>query len=191
MTCTVVAVLLLEMVFKTTDEVRARRRAYYYSHQKESIERARTWYQANRGRAKKRQNAYNAAHVKEYKISKRRWRLANLEKVKKRRHEVYLKTYPLLRQSVYDKLGRKCRRCGIDDTRVLCIDHVNGGGKKERETLSPYTLLKRVLSDETNAYQILCQNCNWIKRHENREWGDRVKLAARESEADSVIQKAA
>jgi hypothetical protein len=29
--------------------------------------------------------------------------------------------------------------------------------------------LKKVLADTTGSYQLLCANCNWIKKSENNE----------------------
>jgi hypothetical protein len=70
----------------------------------------------------------------------------------------------------------KCVRCGITDVRVLQIDHINGGGSKERRnrrnrsgTLH-YNVILKLTEDEARAkYQILCANCNWIKRFEQHE----------------------
>lgn len=75
-----------------------------------------------------------------------------------------------LRGMVFDKLGKKCVKCGFSDIRALQIDHVNGGGKKEYESINNIrTLYKKILNDKNGNYQILCANCNWIKRHENFE----------------------
>lgn len=62
-------------------------------------------------------------------------------------------------------LGGKCRRCGFSDTRALQIDHVNRNKRKE----SSYAAARKVLSGNTTDYQLLCANCNWIKRAENGE----------------------
>lgn len=71
---------------------------------------------------------------------------------------------------IFDKLGRKCKHCGCRDKRVLQIDHINGGGRAEFESIgNPQRYLVQVLSDATGKYQILCANCNWIKRSENQE----------------------
>ena len=78
-----------------------------------------------------------------------------------------------IRNAVIEALGSKCITCGFDDRRALQIDHINGGGSKERKT-RPYrgsfhnAVLKSFLAKE-NKYQLLCANCNWIKRVENRE----------------------
>jgi hypothetical protein len=73
-----------------------------------------------------------------------------------------------LRVEVFDKLGHKCSRCGFDDKRALQVDHINGGGEKDRQRFSQTTFLKHVLANP-HLFQILCANCNWIKRHENEE----------------------
>ena len=66
-------------------------------------------------------------------------------------------------------LGAKCVKCGFSDVRALQIDHVNGGGMKESRRLGGmYAVYKNVLL-EPEKYQVLCANCNWIKRSENKE----------------------
>jgi hypothetical protein len=78
-----------------------------------------------------------------------------------------------LHKKCIDKLGGKCKRCGIDDWRVLQIDHVNGGGKKEIQSYHKNydwrTYYRNVIADNSGKYQVLCANCNWIKRWENKE----------------------
>lgn len=60
-------------------------------------------------------------------------------------------------------LGSKCVRCGFDDIRALQIDHINGGGSQavKRSGHSHYYAVAR---GETSGFQLLCANCNWIKR---------------------------
>lgn len=86
----------------------------------------------------------------------------------------YRKEYPRReRAAVIEAMGGKCIKCGISDTRVLQIDHINAGGSKERkERKFKYTFNKHVLVsfiNGENKYQLLCANCNWIKRAENNE----------------------
>ena len=95
-----------------------------------------------------------------------------------------------LRCEILAKLGGRCNNpdCrwhnddgtrGCTDVRALQIDHVGGGGSTElraghgvglaylyhvREDLK-YSALAGIPSD----YQLLCANCNWIKRHTKRE----------------------
>lgn len=80
--------------------------------------------------------------------------------------------YQKKRAEVFAILGNVCKRCGFDDVRALQIDHVNGGGQQEFRTKSGTSYLYHVLKYIPDGrYQLLCANCNWIKRHENQEHG--------------------
>jgi hypothetical protein len=78
-----------------------------------------------------------------------------------------------LKVECFEKLGGCCVRCGYDiDQRALQIDHVHGGGTQERRRLkSTAALYRKVLADTEGNYQLLCANCNQIKKHEQQEWG--------------------
>lgn len=83
--------------------------------------------------------------------------------------------YKLVKKEIYEILGKKCVRCGFEDIRALQIDHKNGGGNLERKVITGFGInyTKFVLEDvkinKDKNYQILCANCNWIKRAENTE----------------------
>lgn len=71
--------------------------------------------------------------------------------------------------------GGKCVRCGFADVRALHIDHIHGGGKQERDAgrHGLFELWKITRSDPVMAretFQLLCANCNSIKRHEEYEF---------------------
>lgn len=74
------------------------------------------------------------------------------------------------KDEVIEVLGRKCRKCGISDPRVLQIDHVNGGGAKERKAVKSRYAYYKIIMSNLDRYQLLYANCNWIKRHERKEW---------------------
>lgn len=77
-----------------------------------------------------------------------------------------------IRTRVIAKLGGVCKRCGFSDIRALQIDHVNGGGKKEISgSSSVHSYYSNILNGDGNSYQVLCANCNWIKRSEQKEHG--------------------
>ncbi|KKR07004.1 MAG: hypothetical protein UT33_C0006G0080 [Candidatus Peregrinibacteria bacterium GW2011_GWC2_39_14] len=75
------------------------------------------------------------------------------------------------RCEIIEMLGNKCSKCGFEDERALCLDHVNGGGKKEQKKFGGsyiMQILKRIkLGSE--EYQLLCCNCNQIKKIDNKE----------------------
>lgn len=75
-----------------------------------------------------------------------------------------------LRAQCIEKYGGRCCRCQFDDPRALQFDHVNGDGRLEISKKSREQYYRTILNDETGKYQLLCANCNWIKRYENEEW---------------------
>ena len=76
---------------------------------------------------------------------------------------------------IYDVLGGpKCIHCGYDkDIRALQLDHINGGGSKDRKSnRSTSKIVRRYKADLSQLkliYQVLCANCNFIKKYENNE----------------------
>lgn len=82
------------------------------------------------------------------------------------------------RKKVLDYLGGSCVKCGYSENyNALQIDHIEAGrGRVDRARLIDF--YKRVLEDEGKEYQLLCANCNAIKRIENREhgYGSREKV---------------
>ena len=67
----------------------------------------------------------------------------------------------------------ECVMCGFGDVRALSIDHINGGGTRER--LSDPSLKGQSVYYYLNkrgfplGFQTLCMNCQFIKRAENNE----------------------
>jgi len=74
------------------------------------------------------------------------------------------------RHEFIQAMGGCCDRCGFSDERALQVDHVNGGGSSEHKGLNRSTTsyYKMVLKN-TEKFQLLCANCQWIKRWENDE----------------------
>jgi hypothetical protein len=80
-----------------------------------------------------------------------------------------------LRKAALHGLGGKCVRCGFSDTRALQIDHVKGGGKYQSKLMGRAVYYRYVLAHlQDGEYQLLCANCNWIKRAENNEVAKRI-----------------
>lgn len=84
------------------------------------------------------------------------------------------------KEAVYTLLGNRCSNpncrylnddgtLGCTDIRLLHIDHIKGGGRREREAVhgNVRTLHKKILKTEGKGYRLLCANCNWLHlRHE-------------------------
>ena len=111
------------------------------------------------------------------KANQKRWKSAGgvVSPEAKRRGEMAYKKR--LKAKAYSKLGNRCANpncgwrnvdgsVGCTDIRCLQVDHVHGGGRKERTKPGFYTgkIYLLVLDDEGGKYQLLCANCNWIKR---------------------------
>lgn len=79
-----------------------------------------------------------------------------------------------LRNKALEILGGKCCKCPFNDPRALQIDHIDGCGKENR--IQGHIQRLTHIINNPHLYQILCANCNWIKKHENKEigkrWGD-------------------
>jgi hypothetical protein len=76
------------------------------------------------------------------------------------------------REKVLSILGRKCCFCGYDDVRCLQRDHIHGGGTEEHRRIGSHGILNKILSNPEKykkEYQMLCANCNSIKKYENNE----------------------
>jgi len=107
---------------------------------------------------------YYKNNLKEY---QRDWYKKNLLENREKRR----KNNEKRRLEIIIEMGSKCKHCGYDkDIRALQIDHVNGQGNKERKSFghSQSALNKKVRSEPVK-YQLLCANCNWIKRYEQKE----------------------
>ena len=135
----------------------------------------RTWEAYQKGLARHREwhhRVYKKLSKEEYskrmrKLPERFWGLTYNQRIKLKLLELY---------------GGRCNHCGIIDSRVLQLDHKYGNGIEDRMSASNgrniggtylYTLVLSGKRSKEN-YQILCANCNWIKRFENKEHSKKI-----------------
>lgn len=147
----------------------------YATEEERQINRLRTqreWRQRNPEKVKASQQSwYRQNHNKVLIVAKAKNDLLwneNPQLIRDRNNE----RYSSLKDEVYQALGNICSRCGFNDSRALQIDHVRGNGREDRKKFfsSMYRYYSHVLKlIDSGDYQILCANCNWIKRHENKE----------------------
>jgi len=99
-------------------------------------------------------------------------------------HETFLQNikihHLLQKKAVIEKYsGGKncCVLCGFTDIRALSIDHINGGGHqhvkeiKKTSGCSFYSWL--IKNNYPEGYQVLCMNCQFIKRDQKSEYKGR------------------
>jgi hypothetical protein len=104
----------------------------------------------------------------------KRTQLEDFKKIRQEKRRVESKSFrersAAERAKVIELLGGKCanKSCGISLRDVLHIDHIAGGGSKERRNANSLQRYRKVLKNPEN-YQLLCANCNWLKRYTNEE----------------------
>lgn len=129
----------------------------YYNKNKNKISKKRSEYQ-------KKYRIDHREEVKEY--NKTHWSLHGKELNKKESEK-----RKIIRNEIIQLFGGKCNLCGFTDIRALQIDHINGTGVKHRNSIgSRYQKMILIeIKNGSNKYQLLCANCNWIKRTEENE----------------------
>lgn len=95
-----------------------------------------------------------------------------LKEIRRYKKRVITRNYNLrIRLATLEILGNECVKCGFKDKRALQVDHINGGGGAERKKCKQFFgkyILEEILAGK-KKYQLLCANCNWIKKVENNE----------------------
>ena len=110
------------------------------------------WYETNKEKAREQKR-----------IVMRRLRAENPEKYAQQSKDSKAR----IRQRIFEKYGRVCARCGFDDCRILTLDHVLNNGAEERKEIGIRGTYYRALDPQFESeYQILCMNCQFVKRIE-------------------------
>lgn len=96
----------------------------------------------------------------------REWYERNKEAQARYMAEWRRREYNTRRPQVIKVLGGVCVMCGIDDERVLHIDHIHGGGHRERTGKDRVSMFAKIINGErTHEFQLLCANCHQIKTY--------------------------
>lgn len=159
---------------------------------------SREYYQKNKEKVKARQRDYYARNKEKIKASSNAWYhrtketrreaiLASSRRSYRKNREQKLAYNKKLWQNLRFKVleaagGARCVNCGFSDWRALQVDHVNGGGTKEMRENRTYNnprVYAKIIKESPEKYQVLCANCNWIKRYEKKE--HRQKAVFKES----------
>jgi len=110
----------------------------------------RDWYNRNKKKTRKRKTELM-----------RKYRAENPEKYRKQSRDAKAR----LREKIYEIYGRKCVDCGFEDARALTLDHIKNNGSEERKQLGERGVYLRATNQYLpEDYQILCMNCQFIKR---------------------------
>ena len=111
---------------------------------------------------------YRESHQEEIQRKTLNWKHNHSQRTK----EMNAKSRSKIKKELFKLLGEKCFRCGFSDIRALQVDHINGAKEARKSTYRcGNKLYASILRGERNLknFQLLCANCNWIKRYENGE----------------------
>ena len=122
----------------------------------------------------------NYLHSHPEQQEKARKRAKNWVKNNPEKYEEQKEKLRNLRLEVIKLLGGQCVNLfgqhdkPYTDIRALQIDHVNGGGKQELKKYGKhrrqyYEYLIEKIKSGSKDYQLLCANCNWIKKAVKKE----------------------
>lgn len=146
-------------IFREKNKRKVQKKMNYYNHRDEKIQKVNTYYYNNRDKIRERRKEYDGRpEVKKAQAvgqSRRRWKT---------------------RIELINVLGGYCVKCNIADFRVLQIDHKRGQGAAEVKTLfgskgwmGMYRYYRDNPEQAKKYLQILCFNCNVVKKYENGE----------------------
>jgi len=140
----------------------------------------RKWREQNKEKDRERSRRFYAQHKEERRLQAKIYRNTNRDKFREQvRNSHHIRRFKL-RNEVINLLGSKCANCGYSSNiHALQIDHINGKGREDRrqfkgsqERFYNY-VIEYIKQGQNNKYQILCANCNAIKRIENKEHRER------------------
>lgn len=137
------------------------------------------WYERNKEAARKKKRAVM-----------KRLRDENPEKYKEQSRKAKAKE----KLKLFLMYGNRCQLCGFSDMRALSLDHKNNNGNDERKLLGERGVYRRAKTTYMpEEYQILCMNCQFIKRSEheghinlNIEWQQQHSLCYQSEQKDKA-----
>lgn len=122
------------------------------------------WREKNIDRIKAKRMRDYYENIELAKARSRAWREKNKPRIRalaKKNGKIRRETYKSI---VLEEYGNECTCCGFKNRLALTMDHINGGGRKEREVVFGghmwATIIKLGFPDHL---QIHCANCNMAK----------------------------
>lgn len=149
----------------TTEERKARRRAYFKRYYQEHKD-----YFTNR---KKNNREHENTLNREARARAKQRDLNNYRSQEVQSAHDYRSRQRQLVFDHYSKGTNRCNMCGESRAACLSIDHINGGGTQHKKSLKEVGISSfygwLIRSNYPKGYQVLCMNCQWVKRVLNNE----------------------
>lgn len=128
--------------------------------------RRERWNLRHPGRMELHRTRWRARHPIQDKESKRAYKERNRDRLLLDERERHWN----IRMGVLKIMGGKCEQCGIDDPRILQINHLNGGGNAElrKAKLTNRQRDLRIMRSglRPTGLNLLCANCNVLYEYE-------------------------
>jgi len=129
-------------------------------------EYGKRYYQEHREEVDLKHKAYKKANIDKYREWGRKHALAHNQRLKLEVFTHYSRGLP------------QCANCSERRMSCLSIDHKNGRARTEKmktglRGVTFYRWLRT--SNYPEGYQVLCMNCQWVKRFENKEYNQRAR----------------
>lgn len=159
------------MSINTKEQQKIYNKRYYENHKDDVKKRQKEWANNNKDKINEIAKRYRETHREEIRA---RSKLIHRESKYRPPSVAHIKHITSVRNELRSQIllmfGSVCCRCGFTDVRALQIDHVNGGGTIDRKQSKSVTnYYRNILNSGGKGYQLLCANCNVIKKHEQRE----------------------
>jgi len=73
------------------------------------------------------------------------------------------------KEKVYNHYGWECKCCGENNIEFLSLDHIKGGGKKQRKEGGQHQYGWIIKNNFPDNFQVLCMNCNFARGKTNNK----------------------
>ena len=98
----------------------------------------------------------NQDYLQKIREKSKEWYIKNRAKVKQKSKNYHINQ----RKKCIEYYGSKCACCGEDRYEFLAIDHINGGGRKQKQEGVTKITRWLVANNFPEGFRILCHNCN-------------------------------
>jgi hypothetical protein len=143
---------------QSTEELRQKKKDYYQRTKEHRKEYCKEHFEERK--------ANNREYIRRLRLDPARWNVfRERQKINGKNFRERTK-YRIF--NLYSGGEPKCAQCGENRMVCLSIDHIQGDGAKHRRELNGGRGTELYLSIEKNydpsRFQVLCMNCQWVKR---------------------------
>lgn len=156
------------------DKTQEYSRRYYKAHPEKARESSRRYRETHPDRARessrKSNKRWRETHLEQERERSRRWYKDHIEYERSRGRAKNQR----IKVEVLSHYSGGIPHCAIcRESRLVClsIDHIRGGGNKHKKDLGIIVVIYQWLRGQgyPDGYQVLCMNCQFAKRIENKE----------------------